>query len=280
MTLLSGGRNRKGISVAAAVAVVCVVAVAGGAVYLYPLISGGNTTITSTPTTTGQTGWQAWAVANITLSYYKTQSYIHNAYNYSFFAHQTGCRFWNQACTNGSSPVLVSALVEVEGPLIIHGNWTTGYQLKFAYVSTLNVSVRYTPPGQYQILRFSVQNQTNLANQGYWTITYDSTEQGVISTAMANSSVKSYLSQFPSYVGGGAGGLQAGGVQYCKLAGCADNMTYSGNYEVQLYQDNGARILYVFVNPNTNLVVAIYHSTRAVEQSCNNHYCYTTPWGG
>jgi hypothetical protein len=109
-------QRRRGISVAAAVAVVCAVAIAGGVVYIYPLISGGNKTTavtggsirgqannattsfsytnrsyvtspitTSYSTTTylssSQPRWQEWAVANATLGYFKTQGYIHDAWN-------------------------------------------------------------------------------------------------------------------------------------------------------------------------------------------------------
>ncbi len=160
-------QSRRGISAAAALAAVIIVTAGVTAAYLYPTLAGGKavgdgsstTTITSTttfPTTTSSFptsystttffsssnttlypfttavstagGWQTGTVANMTLYYYKVLPLVKVAYNYSLYISQTG-----------ASPVLISAIVGLYGPMIMRGNWTTGYSFSFPYRSVLNV---------------------------------------------------------------------------------------------------------------------------------------------
>jgi hypothetical protein len=279
MYLGSRGRG-KGVSAVSVLAAILLVTGGASVVYIYETLPAGSgaasttslsshnettfstSTSTSTylpPTTTqsssqNASGWQEWAVANITLGYNRTQAYIHDAYNYSFFASQTG-----------SNPVLVSALVSTFGPQIINGNWTTGYNFTFSYHSELNVTVRYTPPAKYQIISFAVQNFT--LGGVYWSIpAYNSTQQQAISIALANASVKSYLTQYPSYVDGA-------------FLFPAANKTFGGDYLILFDQLTGGKILGVFVNLNAGAVVSTYGDTRATKTCFSNGICYTSPWG-
>lgn len=164
----------------------------------------------------------------------------------------------------GTDPVLVSALISAFGPLVLKGNWTTGYTFTYSYHSELNVTVQYASPSSYRIINFAARNFT-ISNL-YWSISYDATQQKAISIAMANASVKSYLAQYPSY---------AGGVFFFP----AGNKTFGGDYLVLLDQLSGAKTLGAFVNMSSGAVVSTYRSSRALRTCYSSGYCYTSPWG-
>jgi len=209
---------------------------------------------TTSQTTSNSTsgGWQEWAVLNATLGYYKTQWYIHNAWNYTFNVLQTG-----------SNPVLLSDLIGVIGPLTVSGNWTTGYVLNYTRLSALNVTVQYSPPSTYYpVIGFSSHNSTGIVE----TIQFNSTQQKAISIAVENSTVKAFLGQSPTFVD--AAWLFPAG-----------NKTFGGDYVVWVFQVNGPKILVAFVNMNTNQVVSTYNSTRANRVCFSNGPCFSSPWG-
>ena len=283
-------RRRQGISAAAVLAAVIILTAGVTAVYLYPSLAGagnGQTSATSTifsggvasttssrantttvtalsnftvsyfttsysTTTFTAGGWQEWAVLNATLGYYKTQWYIHNAWNYTFNVQQTG-----------SSPVLVSDIIEVIGPLSVSGNWTTQYNLNYTRISELNVTVQYSPPSNYYpVIGFSSHNSTGINE----TIQFNSTQQKAISTAVANGTVKAFMGQSPTFVD--AAWLFPAG-----------NKTFGGDYVVEIFQVNGPKTLVAFVNTSTNQVVSTYNSTRAIRVCFSNGPCFSSPWG-
>jgi len=291
MTLALGGRFRKGISVAAAVAVVCAVTVAGGAVYLNPLISGANKTMTitagtnhplmnnvttysvsyantsysaitscsTTAFTTGQTGWQEWAVANATLRYFKTQMYIHNAWNYTFSIVETKNPGYEIFGSNH-----ITAL-----NLNLSGTWTSGYTLSFTR-TVLNVTVQYEPTnGCYQVVFFNTQGGGVIRQS----IQFNSTQQRAISNALADSKVKSDLSDFPYFVYSAEPEVPR------------PNGSLVGDYAVSFYQPNGPKGLYTIVNLNSRTVVATYMDGRGSTGSCypmgvgKVPLCFSSPWG-
>lgn len=283
MSALPRGRFRRAVSVTSAVAVVLVVTVGAGVVFLYPSLSGagGNrttgtttnpvnatdtititsyttylppTTSTTTITTSSQTGWQAWAVANATLGYYKTQNYIRNAWNYTFNILQSG--------TNPPhNETFVSNIIGVLG-MIVSGNWTTGYTLTFS-PSELNVTVQYTPPSTYYpVIFFSSHNGTDFQQ----TIQFNSTQQNAISIALANSTVKSALTQYPYFVDD-------------SFRFPSGNSTFGGDYLVWFFQSNGPKILGVFVNMNLGTVASQYTDTRVTKTCYSNSICWSSPWG-
>lgn len=285
MSALLRGRFRRAITVASVVAVVLVITVGAGVVFLYPSLSGAggkrtnsttaipvsatNTititsyttylpTTTSTTTITGTTlsrsGWQAWAVANATLGYFKTQSYIHNAWNYTFNISQTGTnRPYNETFVSNIIGVL---------RMTLSGNWTTGYILTYS-PSELNVTVQYTPPSTYYpVIFFSSHNGTIFQQ----TIRFNSTQQKAISIALANSTVKSSLSQFPYFVDD-------------SFRFPSGNSTYGGDYLVWFFQSNGPKILGVFVNMNLGTVASQYTSSRITKTCYLNNACWSSPWG-
>ena len=275
-----------GISVAAAVAVVCVITIAGGAVYLYPLISGPNktTTITApstqltsnattfavsyfntsyitttyspglTDTTTIMTSptWQAWAVANATFGYPRTQAYVQNAWNFTFNIAET---------PHPNYEIFVFNYISILR-LNVSGSWTSGYNLTFIPTS-INVTVWYKPPSTYYPIRaFNAVNET-LFRQ---TVQFNGTQQRAISIALADNSVKSSLSSFPYFVDDA-------------FMFPASNKTYGGDYLVWFFQANGPKIVGVFVNVNLDSVVTTYSSSRAVKTCYSNGMCVSSPWG-
>ena len=211
----------------------------------------GQTEVPSNSTTT-ETGWQEWAVVNATLGYYKTQDYIHDAWNYTFNVQKTG-----------SNPVLISNIIGVIGPLQVSGNWSTGYELNYTRISELNVTVQYSSPsGYYPVIGFSAHNSTGMLEQ----IQFDPTQQKAISVAAANSVVKSFTAQYPTFVEG-ASIFPSG------------NATFGGDYFISILQANGAKILNVFVNPDNWTVVSTYYDTRANTVCYSGGVCFTSPWG-
>jgi hypothetical protein len=283
--LLRAGRARKGVTIASALAAVVVVTTGVSVLLFYPTLSGSNgptlqtglttmstsayvlpanssTTVTSstsahsppeTSTTTGSVGWQPWAVANITLNYYKDMPYVRFAWNYTYSIQQTG-----------SNPVLVSNVIQTLGPLTVYGNWTTGYTLNYTRVLEFNVTVQYTPPDSYQVIGFSSLNYT----VPFQTLQFNSTQQRAISVAATNSNVKSYLNQYfgPFFFVDDAFPFPPA------------NQTYGGDYLVWFYQTDGAGILAAIVNTNTGAVVSTYTSSRVTETCYPNGICFSSPW--
>lgn len=282
MIFVPKGELRRGISAAAAAAVVCVVAVAGGVAYFYPSLTGngggtnstsattgnpranGTSTsqsstvyslppviTTSTTSTSGGQGWQAWAVANITLGYSKTQSYINRAWNYSFSIYQT---------SSPSYEVLLADVIH-SYQLTVTGNWTAGYVLT-SYPAVLNVSVQYKAPADYTVIFFNARNMSAAS----FPIRYNSTQQRAISAALANSTVKGDLSQFPYFVD-------------AAFAFPSANKTFGGDYLVSFDQSNGPKVLNAFVNMTSGAVVSTYAESRAVKTCYPNGACWSSPWG-
>lgn len=278
MIMLARSKDiRTGISTVAAVAVVCVVGIAGGVVYLYPSIIGGKTNTITTGTaqsqvnnttthttiylppagntsssTTAQPGWQAWAVANATLGYYKTQMYVRNAWNYTFNIIQTSSPSYEHFVANNINVLSLN----------VSGNWTTGYLLTFT-ASALNVTVRYNPPsGYYPVIFFNARNGSNFQQS----IQFNATQQRAISIALANSSVKQALSQFP-YFADDAFVFPAG------------NKTFGGDYLVWFFQTNGPKIVGAFVNMSSGTVISTYANSRVIRVCYSNGVCFSSPWG-
>ncbi len=230
--------------------------------YLPPTgISSSITTITTTysplpansTTTSGSTGWQEWAVLNATLGYYKTQEYIHDAWNYTFNVVQTA--------TNGNL-VFIADYVTAIGPLKVTGNWSTGYTLNYTRSSWMNVTVQYTPGSNYYpVVFFNGHNGTGVLEN----IQFNATQQKAISIALASSATKSFTSQYPTFVD--AAWLFPSG-----------NSTFGGDYLVSVFQINGPRILDAFVNFSTGTVVSTYNSTRAIQVCFSGGACFTSPW--
>jgi hypothetical protein len=285
MRLFAGGLSR-GVSAVAVVAVVLVATVAAGAFVLYPSLTGSsgrgttgstlpnmNYTSTTTSFTTFSPytttsyftitnsspispGWQEWAVANATLGYYKTQQYIHNAWNYTFSIHQTGVN-------PPYNETFIADYVSVLG-LKVAGNWTTGYVLNY-YPSELNVTVQYTPPSTYYpVSFFNARNSTSFQEN----IQFDATQQRAISIAMSNNTVRSYIENNMT------------GVFFVDDAFPfpAGNKTFGGDYLVWDFQENGPRILGVFVNMSSGTVVSTYQDSRAYRVCYSNSLCWTSPW--
>jgi hypothetical protein len=286
MPVSSKSQRRKGISVAAAVAVVCVVAIAGGVVYVYPLISGGNNTTTviggsnpkqanssttsfsytntsyfTTPFSTSystttyisssQPGWQEWAVANATLGYFRTQGFIHDAWNYTFRIVETPHPGYETFVAN-----IVSTL-----RLNINGTWTTGYTLIF-FPYELNVTVQYKPSSSYYpVVWFHARNGSAFTQS----IRFNATQQRAISIALGDNTVKSNLSKFPYFVDDA-------------FLFPSTNKTYGGDYLVWFFQANGPKILGVFVNLASGTVVSTYTSSRMVRTCYPNGACFSSPW--
>ena len=285
MRLFSGGVSR-GVSAATVAAVVLVATVAASAFVLYPSLTGSsgkgstgstlpNVNYTSTITlfttfspytttsyvttansSTISPGWQEWAVANATLGYYKTQQYIHNAWNYTFSIHQTGV---NPPYNETFIADYVSAL-----GLQVAGNWTTGYVLNY-YPSELNVSIQYTPPSTYYpVVFFNARNSTSFQES----IQFNATQQRAISIALANSTVGSYVKNNMT------GAFFVDG----SFLFPAGNKTFGGDYLVWLFQENGPSILGVFVNMSSGAVVSTYQDSRAYSVCYSNSLCWTSPW--
>lgn len=268
---------KKGISTIAAIAVVCVVGIAGGVAYLYPSIIGektntlrsgtiqsqvSNITIYTTTTymppanatstsSTGQPGWQAWAVANATLGYYKTQAYVRNAWNYSFSISQTSSPSYE---TFVSNEIFVLSLV-------VSGNWTTGYMLTYS-VSALNVTVRYNPPsGYYPVVFFNAQNSSG----PHGSVLFNTTQQKAISIALSNGVVKQDLSHFPYFVDDA-------------FVVPSANSTFGGDSLVWFFQTNGPKIVGAYVNMSTGAVVSTYTASRVLRTCYSNGVCFSSPW--
>ncbi len=283
-------QGRRGISPAAVLAAVIVVTAGVTAVYLYPTLAGakagGNSSSTATTTntttfpvttsafptsystttfysasnttsypfttttTSTSEGWQAGTVANMTLYYYKVLPLVKVAYNYSIYISQTG-----------ASPVLVSAIVGLYGPMIMRGNWTTGYSFSFPYRSVLNVTFQYTPPNTYQVINFVAQNYSV---PGYFSFSYNTTQQKAISIALANSTVRSFNQAYPSYV-------EYAGPLY-------DNLTFTGKFEVFLFQVDGAHNLAAYVDMSAGAVVSTSSGFWGAQICYPNGFCYDSPW--
>ena len=221
---------------------------------IFPTIT--TTTTYLPPATThsssGPGGWQDWAVANATLGYYRTQAFVHNAWNYTFNIYQSG---------NPSPNVFTVS--DIIGALEMNatGNWTSGYTLTFT-PHELNVTVEYNPPSAYYpVIFFNVQNGSDFQQS----IEFNSTQQRAISIALANATTRSDLSKFP-YFADDAFQFPAG------------NKTYGGDYVVWFFQTNGPKIVGAFVNLSSGTVVATYASTRATQTCYSNGLCFSSPW--
>ncbi len=278
-----GAGCRAAVSASTVAAVLLVATVGVSAVILYPSLAGpnGNSTTSSynvnytsnlTTTTTfhpytttsysmqanatSKAGWQDWAVANATLGYYKTQQYIHNAWNYTYSIHQTGMN-------PQQNETFIANYVSVLG-LQVLGNWTTGYTLNY-HPTELNITVQYTPPsGYYPVVFFSARNSTSF-QQG---IQFNATQQGAIGTALSNSSVGTYITNNMS------GSFFVDAAFEFPTA----NKTFGGDYLVWVFQENGPKILGVFVNMASSTVVSTYQSSRAYRVCYADNLCWTSPW--
>jgi len=282
---------RKGISAAAVLAVVIVVSAGLTVVFLYPSLSGSGATtspttklmarsrspttllsttgfpatytFTTPPYSTGSTtkptvnttsgGWQEWAVLNATLGYYQTQEYIRTAWNYTFNVVQTA--------TNGRL-VYISDYIEAVGPLLVTGNWTTGYLLNYTRVSSLNVTAQYTPgSGYYPVVFFSARNGTGMMEP----LQFNSTQQKAISIAVTNNTVEAFTSQFPTFVD--AAWVFPSG-----------NKTFGGDYLVTIFQVNGPKTLNVIVSMSGGEVASTYGQARTTEDCFSIGVCFESPW--
>ncbi|MDG7008398.1 MAG: hypothetical protein JRN06_09195 [Nitrososphaerota archaeon] len=284
MVAVAAGELRRGISVAAVAAVVCVVAVAGGVAYLYyPSLSpGGETTTAATtsryqgnPTTctktlsrstaplpskmsAGQGGWDPFAVANVTLNYYMDSAYIRMAWNYTYDIVQTG-----------SNPVLVSNYIQTLGPLSVYGNWTTGYTLNFTRTMSFNVTVQFTQPSTYQVVGFRSTNSTIPANE-FQRLQFNVTQQRATSITLADGSVRACLNQPPYH----------SAFYYVDSAYVfpSGNKTFGGDYFVSIYQTDGPGVLNAFVNMQKGAVAATYSGSWGSTECYSNGGCFTSPW--
>ncbi len=229
--------------------------------YLPPISSSSTTTTFTTavatlPTTSsssGSTGWQEWAVLNATLGYFKTQEYIHDAWNYTFNVIQTA--------TNGNL-VFIAGYVGAIGPLKVTGNWSAGYTLNYTRTSWMNVTVQYTPGSNYYpVIFFNGHNNTGILEN----IQFNSTQQKAISIALASSEMQSFTSQYPTFVD--AARVFPSG-----------NTTFGGDYLISVFQINGPKTLNAFVDLRTDTVVSTYNSTRAIQVCFSGGACFTSPW--
>jgi hypothetical protein len=262
--------SRYGIAATTLVAATILVAGGTAAVVLYPSLSGAFapnhststwnstsyfTTITSyttLPPTTSSASlpWTPGQVANATLGSPQVQAYIHDAWNFTF-----GTPF-----QTGSNPVFVSTIIGVIGLQTVSGNWSTAYNVTYSGIRELNVTVQMIRSGYFQVVHMSVWNSTD----SHGTVGFTSDERNAIAVTVVNSSVKAFLSQHPSYVGGVA--IFPSG-----------NGTYGGDYLVTFFPINGTQILNAFVTP-TGHVVATYTDTRAIHICISGTYCYNDPW--
>jgi hypothetical protein len=275
--LLPKNGVREGISTIVAIAVVCVAGIAGGVVYLYPSIIGGKTiTVTSVTaqvgnstsystttylppanstsmSSTAQPAWQAWAVANATLGYYKTQAFVSKAWNYTFYIYQSG---------NGFPGIFTVANIVTLLDLNTTGNWTSRYTLTYT-AHVLNITVEYHPPSTYYpVFFFNSQNHSNIVES----IRFNATQQQAISIALANSSVKQALSQFTYYVDDA-------------FTFPAGNKTFGGDYLIWFFQTNGPKVIGAFVNMSSGAVVSTYATSRVTRTCYPNGVCFSSPWG-
>ena len=266
------------MSAAAAIAVVCVMVVAGGVVILYPSLAGGTKATTgggstrsyslnftsatefspppaASTSTSATARWDPFEVANVTLNDPRDYGWIRSAWNYTYSITQTG-----------SSPVLVSNYIQTLGPLVVEGNWTTGYTLNYTKVTDFNVTVQFTPPNRYQVIRFWTSNHTVPFEQ----VMFNATQQKAISIAMTNSSVRSdAVGSTTPYFVDAAFPFPSG------------NKTFGGDYLVLLYQFfTGSKVVGVFVSLGQGAVVSTYQSSRAAKTCYPNGFCFNSPWWG
>ena len=188
------------------------------------------------------------------------QSYISTAYSYD-------------VATLGSSPSnpnLIILTVNVTVSLVVQGNWTTGYDLSYTGVKTLNATVQFIPPASYVLTGVSVANLPDVNES----IAFDSQQQAVIGVALSNTTVRGLLGSGPFYVAS---------VTPVPIA----NGTYQSDFFTYLYQVNGTRTVGVFVNSGITAVVNAYTDTR-VQSICfgtevegappSGLDCFSSPW--
>jgi hypothetical protein len=266
--------HRRGLSASGLFAVSILIAGGATAVVLYPTLTGAlgpsgarsqnSTTLftsisttsvvvfpATTVTTTISNAWTQGQVANATLGSPQVQEYIHNAYNYTF----------GVPTQTGSNPILVSTMIGVVGAQKASGNWTTGYNITLSGIRKLNVTVQMVRPSYFQVIGMRVQNYSDW----HGGIIFAADQKSAIADALANSTVKSYVSSHPTFVDGA-------------FLFPSGNTTYGGDYLVTFFPINGTQILNVFVNPSSGAVVTTYVNSRVYHFCYSPGFCFNDPW--
>lgn len=287
---------KKEISAAVVVAIVIAAGLGAIAIYSFPgaltstaVNSGVSTTTTAssmslavTTTTTGPpafttTGppaftttsftpapWEPGQVVGLVLNSSVVQSFIGSAYSYDVVA----------LGSSPSNPNLITVTVNVTGTQSVEGNWTTGYEVSYTGIRTLNATVQFAEPSSYTLQGVAVTVLPNVTQS----ITYDSNQQQVIRVALSNATgiIKGLMGTAAFYVAS----VTSVPIQ---------NGTYAGDYFALINQVNSPNLVGVVVNGGMTAVVNAYTASRA-ETMCwtlgtpegvpapTNQVCFTSPW--
>jgi hypothetical protein len=192
------------------------------------------------------------------------QSYIRGAYSYDA----------SDLVPSASNPNLIIMTINATGTQSVKGNWTTGYEVSYMGIRTLNATVQFAEPSSYTLQGVAVTVLPNVTQS----ITYDSNQQQVIRVALSNATgtIKELMGTAAFYVAS----VTSAPIQ---------NGTYAGDYFALIYQVNGPNLVGVFVNGGITAVVNAYTASRA-ETMCwtlgtpegvpasANQVCFTSPW--
>jgi len=184
----------------------------------------------------------------------QAQDYVKTAYSYSILG----------LSQTSASPTIISVLLNVTGSQTVVGNWTAGYTVSYTKLNLLNVTVQFTEPSNYTVVRVW---PTQFPGSSF-SIDYTPTQQKVIGVLLSNATItQSVGSSF--YVES---------VSVFPIT----NGTYGGDYFVYLYQLNGTRTIGAFVNQDMTAVIASYTDSR-VSTFCyasdsDSSACFTSPW--
>lgn len=270
--------RKTALAVSLPVLVMLVVGVAGG-IYLMPSSDPSPSNLSSStkapsvlqlrttstmavqsPPTSNQSNWnggESWdsgLAVKVALTSPQAQDYIKTAYSYSILG----------LSQTSASPIMISVLLNVTGSQTVVGNWTAGYTVSYTKLDLLNVTVQFTEPSNYTVIRAWPTQfpDSNLS------ISFTPAQQKVIGVLLSNATMTHSVG--PSFY--------VWSVSVFPIA----NGTYGGDYFAYLYQLNGTRTIGVFVNQGMTAVIGSYTDSR-VSTFCygsdsDSPACFTSPW--
>jgi len=195
-------------------------------------------------------GFPSAFVRNATLDTPQVLPFIKTAYEYHlvYFAHSQ---------TNWD---LMYAVLNVTGNQVVTGNYTTGYQVSYVGNELLNVTVFRVTFQHFDVTHVSAYALPD-RNES---VLYTPQQVQAIGLALSDSKVAS---------------LMVGPHYYAEFVGSSGNATNAVSYVVQLYQVDGTVIVGAFVDLSLNSVTSSFSQQRGSGECGPGGIVVTDPWG-
>jgi hypothetical protein len=205
--------------------------------------------------TTTAPGFNDTEAAMLLLNSTEVTSYLKSAYSYTLSVvpdpFSSDISFW---------------LFNVTETQNVSGNWSgSGYTIIYGGIMTLNATVQFSQPNNYQLIAVGVTNYPNAVQ----TISYSPQQQQVISVAVSNNTVQSYMRPSQFYV-----------TSVTQLP--MGNESFAGDYLVNMnLVNNESAVIQVYVNPSITAVVSASYEAGFGSGECfggTSDACFNSPW--